>query len=259
VRNVAVGDRAGTVTFHEEGPYGRVADTSAATAPSRDAHAVEVSMLPAATVVDEAHWDAVDVVKIDVEGYELAVLEGLRPLLERDGAPPVVFEANRHVLAPRGLEPSDVVAAFAAFGYETYFVGDGELVTADPASFQPETVADYLAVRSETPKPWPVRDRATDVEVAARVAAEARSPLPEARGALAAALATAPRSLLAQPDVERALEALLIDADGAVAKSAQWWPSWRHARAARRGPDAQVIDGWHALSQSATALRAYTR
>lgn len=255
VRNVAVGDRPGSVTFHEEGPYGRVADGAAA--PSNDAHAVEVSMLPGATIVDEARWDAVDVVKIDVEGYELAVLEGLRALLERDDAPPVVFEANRHVLAPRGLEPSDLVAAFAGVGYETYFVGDGELVAADRTSFQPETVADYLAIRATTAKPWPVRERATDDDLAARVAAEARSPLPEARGALAAALATAPRSLLGHTAVEQALEALLIDADTGVAKSAQWWPTWRHARAARGGPEAQVVDGWRALAQSANALATH--
>src|SRR4051794_20387520 len=75
VRNVAVGDRDGRVRFHEEGPYGRVAADD-------DANAVEVPMRRADAIVADHGWDRVDVVKIDVEGYELAVLEGLRPLLE---------------------------------------------------------------------------------------------------------------------------------------------------------------------------------
>jgi FkbM family methyltransferase len=259
VRNVAVGDRQGTVQFHEEGPYGRIADGRE---PQNDAagstggRVVEVSMLPAAAIVGEAGWSHVDVVKIDVEGYELAVLEGLRPLLTGDAtaAPPVVFEANRHVLAPRGLEPADLVGAFAALGYDLFFVGDGVLVTADRLSFQPETVADYLALRPGAEAPWPVQGRASDDDLARRVTTEAASPLPEARTALAAALTTAPRALLARPDVEAVLEALVVDADAGVARAASWWPSWRQARAARGGPAAEVIDGWRALAQSARAL-----
>ncbi|MCU1426467.1 MAG: methyltransferase, FkbM family [Actinomycetia bacterium] len=247
VRNVAVGDRAGAVRFHEEGPYGRVASAD-------DAEAVEVTMLPASALVEVNGWDGVDVVKIDVEGYELVVLDGLRPLLTAEDAPPVVFEANRHVLAPRGIEPSAVVAAFADLGYETYFVGEGTLVRADVYTFQPETVADYLAIKPGVEKPWPVRDAPGDAELASRVAAEAGSSLPEARAALGGALATAPRSLLAQPAVERALEALTIDADASVANAASWWPAWRHGRAARRGSLAAITDGWRALADSATAL-----
>jgi FkbM family methyltransferase len=249
VRNVAVGDRRGTVRFHEEGPYGRVVDAAAP-------EAVDVPMLAAADILAERGWDRVDVVKIDVEGYELQVLDGLRPLLTGEDRPAVVFEANRHVLAPRGVEPTDVVAAFAAAGYDTYLIGDGVLYPAARVMFQPETVADYLAVAPGHEAPWPVREPRTDDELATRVAEEASSPVVAERAALAAALATAPRALLAAGNVERALETLVLDPHPSVAHAAAWWPAWRQARAARGGPQKVVVDGWRALAQSARALTA---
>ncbi len=166
----------------------------------------------------------------------------------------MVFEANRHVLAPRGLEPSALVAAFAELGYDTYFVADGVLVPADLYAFQPETVADYLASKPGRPLPWPVVNPASTGQLAARVAAEAASPLVEARAALAGALATAPRALLSQTAVGRALEALALDAEPEVAAAAAWWPAWRNGRAAREGPIAVIVDGWRALADAATAL-----
>jgi FkbM family methyltransferase len=249
VRNVVVGDREGTVPFHEDGPYGQVTTDD-------DADAVAVPERRADAVVAECGWDGVDVVKIDVEGYELAALEGMRSLLDGADPPPVVFESNRHVLARRGIGPADVVAAFALLGYTTYFVGDGELVEAGPSSFQPETVADYLAIAPGREPPWPVRPAATASELAARVAAEARSPLPAAREALASSLTTAPRALLGQRAVERALEALVLDGNDAVASAAEWWTSWRLARAARNGPAAAIVDGWRALADASHALAA---
>jgi hypothetical protein len=76
----------------------------------------------------------------------------------------------------------------------------------------------------------------------------------DARAALAGSLATAPRVLLAQRDVERALEALALDVDAGVAKAASWWPAWRQARAAREGPTAAIVHGWRALADASTAL-----
>jgi FkbM family methyltransferase len=252
VYNVAVGDRNGTVRFREEGPYGRVTS-------DEDASTVEVPMRRAAEIVTEHDWDGVDVVKIDVEGFELAVLDGLRPLLERADPPPIVFEANRHVLAPRGIEPADLVVAFARLGYTTYFVADGALVAGGVDAFQPETVADYLALAPGRPAPWPVRAPATTAQLAERIAAEARSPVRDGRAALAGALATAPRVLLGQRAVEQALESLTIDPDDTVAKAAAWWPAWRQARAARNGPVAAIADGWRALADSAAAFAASLR
>jgi FkbM family methyltransferase len=247
VENVAVGDREGSARFHEEGPYGRVATDD-------DTEAVEVPMRQAASIVAAHGWDGVDLVKIDVEGYELAVLEGLRPLLRVVAPPPVVFEVNRHVLDARGIETADVVGAFTQLGYHTYFVGDGVLRPASAEAFQPETVADYLAIAPGRALPWPVQPAATTDELAGRVASEASSPLPEARTALARALALAPRALLAHRDVERALEALTVDGDPAVAQAASWWPAWRQARAARNGPLDAIADGWRALADAARAL-----
>jgi hypothetical protein len=97
------------------------------------------------------------------------------------------------------------------------------------------------------------------IDLAQRIAAEARSPVRDGRAALAGALATAPRVLLGRREVELALEALTIDDDDTVAKAASWWPAWRQARAARNGPIAAIADGWRALADSTAALAASLR
>jgi FkbM family methyltransferase len=247
VRNVAVGDRAGHVRFREEGPYGRVAA-------SDDAAGIDVEMQSAVALLAHQGWERLDVVKIDVEGYELRVVDGLRSVLQSPDLPAIVFEANRHVLTPNGVEPGDVITAFAGLGYDTFFIADGTLIPVDPHTFQPETVADYLAIAAGRDKPWPVRDRASNDELAVRVAAESHSGVRDARIALAKALTIAPRVLLAHREVEGALEALVIDPDDDVAAAAAWWPAWRYARAARGGAAAVIVDGWRGIADSVTAL-----
>jgi FkbM family methyltransferase len=76
--------------------------------------------------------------KIDVEGHELAVLEGARELLTAH-RPVVVCESERRHMSTGSV--ADVFAFFSELGYEGFFVGQGELLPVeifDPALHQSE-------------------------------------------------------------------------------------------------------------------------
>ena len=56
-------------------------------------------------------------IKIDVEGYELHVLRGIVPLLERPQTRRLVVEIDAHNLARYGAAPGDIYALLAEFGF----------------------------------------------------------------------------------------------------------------------------------------------
>lgn len=82
------------------------------------AHECQVSTLD--TYVSEAGLPGVHFIKLDVEGHELAVLQGGRDLLTDACGPIVAFETNTECLSDRGLSGADLEALFRECGY-THF------------------------------------------------------------------------------------------------------------------------------------------
>ena len=58
---------------------------------------------------------AVDILKIDVEGHELGVLEGARALIARSPAIKVIMEWSRSQMALAGVDPERIVDHFTGF------------------------------------------------------------------------------------------------------------------------------------------------
>lgn len=56
---------------------------------------LEVTLVTAGMVVEQAGWDHVDLIKIDVEGHEIAVLRSLLPILQQRKTRALVFECQR--------------------------------------------------------------------------------------------------------------------------------------------------------------------
>ncbi len=240
---VAVAATRGRLHFHEDGPFGQVTD---------DPGAVEVEALTVPDILERAAIGRVDVVKIDVEGQELTVLDGMRDILTGAESPIVVIEGNGFTLAAAHLLPGDLLVRLHAFGLRTWRIGEGSLTPARPEELQPETVADYLASRAAPP--WPETPARTDDDIAAALVAEARHPVWTHRRYVAGALATAPAALAARPEVRDTLEQLLLDHNPDVRQAASWW---------LRRPESSTLHAiagsFRALAREAASLSARVR
>lgn len=132
--NAAVGRKAGEISMvFEPGDAGstHVADGG----PSRaGARAVTVPMVKLDDALGEAGIDRVDYLKIDVEGYELPVLQGARAVLERSPGIAVQTEIDVRHLRRFGQTPADIVGFMLPLGLRPHVVEhDGRLTAIEPA------------------------------------------------------------------------------------------------------------------------------
>lgn len=135
----------GSISFLSDGAWGWVA------APGEPFS----SYVPAVRLddlVDLLGWDRIAAIKIDVEGSELAAIQGLSRILSRPDGPAVYYESNTHTLAHAGMVSGQVVAALEAFGYRNYVAKPGRLTRVHPDDVQGEVVLDHLAVKGPLPK-----------------------------------------------------------------------------------------------------------
>ena len=171
VLRIVASAREGKVPFVALGPYGHVATASEASGDNIR----ETPMRALDEVVSEHGWHRVDVVKIDVEGFELDVLEGMTSLLRREDAPPVLIEANGHMLRHYGAEPKDILARLEAKGYRCFLVDSATPGSLVPVSsndlLQAECVADYLAYKSVPAlgQSWMIREPFSRAEIVSRI------------------------------------------------------------------------------------------
>ena len=141
VVDCALGNLSGKRPFEGYGPFGGLAPSFA------DGQTVEVDVRRADDVVDELGWEGVDLVKIDVEGGELLVLEGMSHILA--ATPMIMYESNAPRLQRMGVSPANLVRLLGAAGYTSYAVDNIALRELVPPFIQYEGVIDHLAVRGE--------------------------------------------------------------------------------------------------------------
>ena len=77
--------------------------------------------------------DRVDAIKIDVNGYEVTTLSGMRGCLERY-RPAVVFEYDGWAWQQANAKPADAIGLLQSAGYEVYTVADHAKPGAGPLS-----------------------------------------------------------------------------------------------------------------------------
>ena len=158
LHNVACGRAAGRVEFSDS----RLDDQNRVTSAGRR---VEVPMV---RLDDLARGlGRVALLKIDVEGYELLVLEGSTALLGRTDA--VLFESSEEHYRQYGYATADVLALLQGAGFDMYRVdadGDPEAV---PAGYVSSRCENLLALRPTA------RSRFTRPAVSGSAAVEAVS------------------------------------------------------------------------------------
>ncbi|HVE76702.1 MAG TPA: FkbM family methyltransferase [Actinomycetota bacterium] len=147
VVNAVASDRGGTQSFTAHGPWGHVSITGALP----DIPRVDVQSVRLDELLRRRGLETIDLMKIDIEGYELAALRGLAEFLRTRSVAHIIFESNASMLENYGLAPQDLLKYLSDFGYQIYYIdreNPGSLVTIDPMFVQPDCVADYLATTS---------------------------------------------------------------------------------------------------------------
>jgi FkbM family methyltransferase len=112
---VAVGETEGTLELAPE-PGGAETGNAAPAEPGA-ANAVSVEVRPLDALAAELRIEGCDLVKIDVEGGELAVLRGAAALIGRHR--PLIFaELNRFWMERAGWTEADLLGLAGSWGYE---------------------------------------------------------------------------------------------------------------------------------------------
>lgn len=120
VFTVAAAARPGTLSMQDYQPeadalgnFG-VAQTSTLTPGGRT---FDVAARPLDDVLDEAEIEAIDVLKIDIEGGEAGALAGLTRRLQSRRVARILLELHAYHLRDLGSSVADVVSTLRAFGY----------------------------------------------------------------------------------------------------------------------------------------------
>ncbi|MBA2383121.1 MAG: FkbM family methyltransferase [Actinobacteria bacterium] len=110
----ALGERTGKARFYASG------DTSSLFGPSSAAATVEVDVVRG----DEAVSGPVDLVKLDVEGAEVAALRGMEGLLANGGPRALFVECHPKLLDQAGSSRDELLAWLRGAGYEVAWIDE---------------------------------------------------------------------------------------------------------------------------------------
>ncbi|HEX2052150.1 MAG TPA: FkbM family methyltransferase, partial [Actinomycetota bacterium] len=216
----AVSDEAGHVEFCPNGPVGHVA-TEQIDLPKVQVRAVRVDDL-----LDHMGWPKVNLLKVDVEGFEIKALRGMARRLTDPGAPTILFESNGHTLDFFGSSPSELLRELERYGYTNYLVLPGRLVRTRPEELQPSTVVNYLAVKGGPPmlKGWRVEDRLTTEERVSLLVREVGYKSQDHSAYVAKALSRAEAEILNADGIDEVIAALRNDPSEVVRRAAERVP-----------------------------------
>ena len=144
--HVAVGHREGVVQFFEESAFGHIVDDSDAPEVRKHGLTVDVEMRTIDSIVDDLERDsgvdAIDLVKVDIEGAEPAAIEGMQRTLEKF-APMLWVELNSWSLMSTGQHPISAVQRIINGCAEVFRVGG---TSSDPRFLRPVEGSDSLAI-----------------------------------------------------------------------------------------------------------------
>lgn len=96
----------------------------------------EVSVRPVDELLGEAGVQRVDLIKIDVEGYESKVVAGMSRVLERDH-PAIIFEFMPQWIVRAGDDPLALLETLRNYGYGFTILGDEGDADRDLSDFVP--------------------------------------------------------------------------------------------------------------------------
>lgn len=219
VLQAAVTDHPGVLEFVPGGSFGLIAN------PAVQSPSIQVPAVTVDSLLADMCCDRVNLVKMDVEGSEVAAVRGMSHLLAHATPPAIVFESNGHTLHMFDETPQSLLAALEEVGYRNYLVEPGRLVPVSSEDLQPECVVDYLAVKKLPPMPdgWRLDVTMSSKEVVRKVLATCAHPHEHYRAYAARALEQAQPAIRGRREVQEALDGLCTDSNEEVRKAAAWW------------------------------------
>jgi FkbM family methyltransferase len=219
IHNVAVSDCNTTITFHEAGPFGFVANRQTPnTGQTTQVDAVTLDGWPAAAQVPERVF-----IKMDIEGHEIHALRGMGQFLRQRNLPPMFVESNGHCLNWFGATPASLGLELESLGYTLLRCEKGFLRPWSPREPQVIVVENLLCVRMPDDRihlPCVGSPRSPE-EMLAEIEKAAAHPNPAQRAYLARTLAEFP-ILAGDPDVRRLIAPLKRDPVPAVRGAMNW-------------------------------------
>ena len=215
----AVSDAPGFVEFTEFGAYGVVAT------PSLGWPTVRVVSITVDGLLADLGWSDADLVKMDVEGSEIAAIRGMKRLTSVADAP-IVFESNGHTLHLFEQDPAALLQHLHCAGYRSWEIHDGHLLPARPDGLQLACVVDYLALKqpAERIEGWVFdspRSPKQEIDLATAAARDANPHVRAHVGRTLARAAAAP--LVCDRRIDGALRALSRDPELEVRESVAWF------------------------------------
>ena len=145
VNETAVSDREGTCTFDECVEPAVSSMRSASRFEGGSGRTLRMSRTVKAITLDhyaEGHGDRVDLIKIDVEGAELQVLQGATGILSRspERTPCLIVEYSVENYSRFGYSGAEVVSLLERHGFGVWQIEGGRLESFDPQASRATTV-----------------------------------------------------------------------------------------------------------------------
>jgi len=179
--------------------------------------AIEVPVASVDQLLEFVGWDDVDVVKMDIEGSEVAALRGMRQLFDCGARPAMVLESNTSMLEFFDSSVVELRSALTERGYELLLIDHlhpGVLIETEADTVQTESASDILALASRPgglAQRWRIEPGLTREATTARVLDAAASPAAGYRRAAADLLRHGPLWLRDAAGVAPAVTALEHD------------------------------------------------
>ena len=217
----AVSDHLGSLVFYEDGPRGAVSNSIMS-----DYRTVSVPAITADSLVSDFDLGCVDLIKMDIEGSEVAAVRGMPNILSDENAPCLLFESNGHTLNFFGLTSRDLFAALEGFGYQCYHLYGGRLYPTSADDLQLECVADCLAAKKlpdDFIKKWKITTPMSLEDKITVALREMSFHNPDVRAYVGRTLKDADEVILEDAHIIRALQKLKVDPVEQVRNSVAWW------------------------------------
>ncbi len=114
---VAISDQPGTATMHLFPDTNTGASSLATGAAHYKLPTVDVPVMTLAALLDREKFERVDLLKVDIEGYEYEALLGAEDLLRSGRIEKIILEIHPHLIEPRGLDPGAIEKMLLGAGY----------------------------------------------------------------------------------------------------------------------------------------------